>query len=164
MYLHWPINYPVSREESIKNLEQLWKIKKFIRVLRRDSTIIAWILAEESRLYHSNENFLLQKYYASNLKGYSAAKAVILLHDILLLEAARKKISYVISTSRFDDTSYTLPKILQSIGWSRMGYQAVAHVPTVLRERETSRDGRSGSWRSLGRGVLGKVSVRTRVP
>ena len=164
MYFSWPINYPMDYSTCLKNIEYYWLRKKFLRIIRKDREVLAWILCDLARPLHSNILFLSQQYYCSNLQGYNASKALILLHNEMLEEASRKNIPYCLSNCRFDDNTFRLSRILEKTGWSRMGYQAVAHVPTLLRERETSRDGQSGSWWSLGRGVLGKVSARTRVP
>jgi hypothetical protein len=135
MYFKWPTNFPIDHATCVRNFEEAWRRKKFIRVLRENNKIVSWIYATPTKLLHSKETFMYQHYYCSDLVGYSAALSVVLLHNELLKEAERLGIAYCMSGGRFDDLNFTMTKILEKAGWSRKGSLAV--VQTNILKRPT---------------------------
>ena len=133
MYFTWPINIALDYNTAYNNFEYAWMRKKYFRIIRENGRIIAWIHADKMQPEFSKEIFMYQKYYCSNEKGFRAVKCLVLLHDDLLKETTRQNLTYALSCCRFSDTSFALSRILESVGWSRMGAQAVADAPRVLK-------------------------------
>ena len=72
---------PTSREVAIHNLWKLVRMKKFVRCIRKESKIIAWMYADKAQLLHTDYPVFQQMYYASNQSSLLAARCVVQLHD-----------------------------------------------------------------------------------
>ncbi len=138
MYFNWANSYPIDYDSCFKNIQYNWQRKKFLRVIRRNEKIVAWIFADKHKFFHSDEIFFIQHYYCSNYFGILATKFLIMLHDEMIKEASKSNIKYCMSCCRFDDTRFTLSRILEKIGWQRHGYQAVAYVPDLIESTKLS--------------------------
>lgn len=64
---------PVCMETAIRNMIVKVRRSKYIRVLRRDDIIVAWIYAELLQPDHADYTCFQQMYYASNAVGYTVA-------------------------------------------------------------------------------------------
>jgi hypothetical protein len=119
----------VDKNESLKNLYQLYLKKEFIRVIKKDNKIIAWILCIKNKPLHSANNHLQQIYYACSEKGFLAYKCVVVLHNAMIEEAKRIRINELISQGSHLDDNNVFAKILERNGWSRRGYLASYRLP-----------------------------------
>lgn len=122
----------VSKEESIRRLSQKVRQQKFVRTLLDDNDkIVAWIYCDIAKPDHSTEPQFQQMYYASNLIGIQAYKAVIKLHEAMIEESKRLKVNLLVSYGSHMDESYTFTRILEKNGWSRRGYVAVYKLNSI---------------------------------
>ena len=122
----------VSKEESIRRLSQKVRQQKFVRLLIDDKNkIVAWIYCDVVKPDHSTEPQFQQMYYASNLKGIQAYKAVIKLHEAMIEESKRLKVNLLVSYGSHMDEDYTFSRILEKNGWSRRGYVAVYKLNSI---------------------------------
>ena len=119
----------VDKNESLKNLYQFYLKKEFIRVIKKNNKIIAWILCIKNKPLHSTKNHLQQIYYASSEKGFSAYKCVITLHNAMIDEAKRIGVNELLSQGSHLDDNNVFAKILEKNGWSRRGYLASYKLP-----------------------------------
>lgn len=119
----------ISKEESIKNFKKLVSYKKFLKCIKKNNVIIAWIYADIMKPLHMSENVFYQFYYASSETGISAYKCVVMLHNEMIKEASKRKIRYSISQGSFMDEHNTFSRILEKNGWDRRGHTAIFELP-----------------------------------
>lgn len=113
-----------SRDEACMSLLQAVRRNKFVRVLRDNDSIVAWIYADTVKLQHQcNFNFQ-QLYYCSILAGVRSVRAVVDLHE-LMFNSAPSNSKYCVSAGSHMDQSNTFARILEKHGWQRRGYLAV---------------------------------------
>jgi hypothetical protein len=117
-----------SYEKSYKNMFQVVRMNKFLRVIRDDDSIIAWVFADKINLLHYDKPIFQQIYYASNQKGIKSVRCIRLLHEAMIEEAKRLNISTVISLGSHLDPDYIFTKILEKSGWKRRGYVALYEI------------------------------------
>lgn len=118
----------VDFDTSFKTLFQLVRRKRFIRVLKDDNKIIAWIYAEKVQLSHMAYPVLQQMYYASNQQGIKAVRCVKLLHQELIEHAIELNLDTVISPGSHMDPNFVFAKILEKDGWDRRGFIAIKRL------------------------------------
>lgn len=119
----------VDKDESLQNLKQFYYKRDFIRIVKRENKIIAWILAIKNKQLHSKEFHLQQLYYACSEKGFTAYRCVILLHEAMIEEAKRIKVNLLLSQGSHLDENNTFTKILERNGWDRRGHTALYRLP-----------------------------------
>lgn len=112
-------------EIAYKNLDLAVRMKSYVRVLRENQEIIAWLYAVPSKSFHSNKKTLQQLYYSSNQKGIKAYKCISLLHKDLINYAEEKKYQLVTSSGSHLDNDNTYVRILEKLGWERRHYLAI---------------------------------------
>jgi hypothetical protein len=115
---------PVDRDCAIVNLNLAVRRQKFVRVLKENDQIIAWIYADIGKSLHMHEKILQQYYYCSDLTGTKAFKAVKILHEELLEYAKENKYDMVFSLGSHLDEKYIFTRMLEKLGWQRRGYIA----------------------------------------
>jgi hypothetical protein len=115
----------VNKEFWASKLSEAVLKHKFVRVIKQNNKIIAWIWAEKVQLAHSSEPIFQQLYYASNTTGFTSFRCVKLLHESLLDEARRVKVSSALSMGSHEDEDFTFTKMLERLGWERRGYIAI---------------------------------------
>lgn len=118
-----------SRAHALANLWTHVRLKHFVRCLRHDGQIVAWILAVPMQHEHADYVVLQQLYYASNQTGLRAAKCVLLLHDALYAHALTTDCKYVLSMGSPYDEANVFSRLLERAGWTRRGYAARREVP-----------------------------------
>jgi succinate dehydrogenase flavin-adding protein (antitoxin of CptAB toxin-antitoxin module) len=126
---------PADKSKSIESFSTLVKSGAFLRILDdEDGEIVAWLLAQKVDHPHIKGKILQQYFYASNLTGIKAVKAVIILHNALIEEAERLQIKYIFSLGSYLDEKNTFVKILEKNGWKRRNYAAVytTKLPEIL--------------------------------
>jgi hypothetical protein len=111
------------------SLYKLYKQNNFIRVIRKDDKIIAWLLAIKTQALHMSYPQLQQLYYACDQKGFIAYKCVVLLHEALVEEAKLSNIRFCISQGSHMDPENIFAKILEKQGWDRRGHTAALRLP-----------------------------------
>ena len=122
----------IDKEYAYENLLRYAKTKEFLRVLLDPSgRIVAWIYGKPGRNSHDPRLLMQQVYFASSLSGRSAVRAVVLLHEALLIEARKVGASLAISQGSHVDEKCTFVRILESAGWTRRGFLAQREVPTA---------------------------------
>lgn len=122
-----------DRHSSLVNLEKKVLDKKFVRVLRADQKIVAWIYGDLVKLDHQEGSNFQQLYYCSDLKGFSAARAVIALHREMFEYASLNSNSmYCVSPGSHLDEKNAFARILERDGWNRRGHIAVRELPRKL--------------------------------
>jgi hypothetical protein len=115
---------PIDRKLAVQNLSLAVRRQKFIRVLKQDNQIVAWIYADVGNSLHMNEKVLQQQYYCSTLAGTKAFRAVQILHEELLKYAKENKYDIVFSNGSHMDEKYVFTRMLEKLGWQRRGYVA----------------------------------------
>jgi hypothetical protein len=114
-----------NKEYWVSNLSQAVLRNKFVRVIKQEEKIIAWMWADKVQLAHNPEPIFQQLYYASNTTGFTSFRCVKLLHEALLDEARRLKLSSALSMSSHEDEDFTFTRMLERLGWERRGYIAI---------------------------------------
>jgi len=120
---------PTSRDAALQRLWAHVRLKHFVRCLRHNGKIIAWIYAAPMQHEHADYNVLQQLYYASDQTGVMAARAVVTLHEALYKEACRGDYRYAVSLGSHFDERNVFARILERAGWTRRGFAAVREVP-----------------------------------
>jgi hypothetical protein len=116
-------------ETSFSNFLKLSKQGFFMRLLVDDTGVVrAWIFASKVKPVHSDRFSFQQDYFASNLSGVKAYKAVVLLHEAMIEEATRLNIGTAISQGSHMDETFTFTRILEKQGWQRRGHIAVKRL------------------------------------
>jgi hypothetical protein len=115
-------------DTSVRSMRQIIGIRGFLRVAEVDGVIRAWLLADIRKNECIKDPVLQQCFFASDLTGTQAVKAVILLHEELIEEAKRREINCVISNGSNVDEKNVFTRILEKQGWSRIGYVATWHL------------------------------------
>ena len=120
---------PTSREAAIHNLWVHVRLKHFVRCLRNEHDVItAWIYAAPILHEHADYYVFQQIYYAANLTGIPAVRAVVSLHDALYEEACRLNCKYTLSLGSHMDEANVFARILARNGWTRRGHAAAREV------------------------------------
>jgi hypothetical protein len=100
-----------------ENLIALAKRGDFFRIVKYNDELVGWIAAKVSSPYlHSREKVLYQLYYHCSLSGYSAVKALILVHEAMIEAAREKDIRLVVTSSELDNHE-TFNRVLLKQGW-----------------------------------------------
>jgi hypothetical protein len=115
----------VSRKVAIANLDLATRRHKFIKILKDDNQIVAWIFANDLGSLHLNHKGLQQLYYCSILKGTAAYRAIKLLHQELINYAIANEYDLIVSPGSHLDEKQVFTKILEKIGWERRGHLAL---------------------------------------
>lgn len=117
--------YPTSITAEVASISSHLTRRAFFRLLRKDDKIVAWLLAVKTIAEMSGKPVLYQLVYASSLKGFGAATAVKLLHQELIQEGKKLRVSMVISSGGFMEEDNKFSKLLEIYGWERKGYMAL---------------------------------------
>lgn len=128
--------YEIPKDDAIAiaNLTYAVKRKKFVKLLREDSGgIVAWIFADIATLLHSKSLIFQQQYYASDLEGYRAVKALQLLHTEMYTASIHTKADFCISTCSPTDSRQVLSRSLEKLGWIRHGHVALKSIDRFAR-------------------------------
>ena len=116
---------PASREVSTQNLIVKVRRGKYVRVVRKDNRIVAWIYADLVQLEHTDYACFQQLYYASDAVGFSAARYLRILHSDMVRQARATNAEYCISIASHMDTECVLTRLLEKDGWVRKGHVAI---------------------------------------
>jgi hypothetical protein len=119
-------------ETSLYSMKRILALRGFLRVAEVDGKIRAWLLADVRRNECIKDPVLQQCFFASDLTGTKAVKAVVLLHEELIDEARRRNINCIISGGSNVDEKNVFTRILEKQGWSRIGYIATWHLDEHL--------------------------------
>lgn len=118
--------FPVDRNICYRNVMAYWRMPtEYVKIIEHNRTIVGFIAGAITTSKHSREKYLLQEYYVTNLKGFSAAKAVFLAHRDFEKFARDQRISMVISQGSHMDPDHTFTRLLEKDGWSRRGHIAI---------------------------------------
>lgn len=139
---------PASRDTSIKSLMDKVRRQKFVRLIKKDSRIIAWIYADQVALPHADYSLFQQIYYASNQSGSLAYKCVVALHDSMYEAGKLTDAKYCISVGSPFDNDNTFTRILEKNGWIRRGHTATKELPAKTAPAGTQTVQR---WRAFAR-------------
>lgn len=123
---------PADRSVAIAKMVLAARRQKFFKIVTDNSRIVAAILADISGNHHSDTKFLSQQYYASELTGVKAFRAIKLTHDALFQQAELLKCDFAASTGSHMDESHVFAKILEKQGWTRRGYLCVKPTQVQL--------------------------------
>jgi len=115
----------VDNKKAFDNLNLAIRRKKFVKILKKDDEIVAWIYADNMASLHVSNKGFQQLYYCSNLSGNAAYRAVKLLHIELLNYAIENKYELVVSPGSHLDENNIFTKILEKLGWERRGHLAI---------------------------------------
>jgi hypothetical protein len=119
---------PSDLDFSVKSLNHLVRLNRFVRMAVRDNEILGWIYGDKCQNYHSLNLMFRQQYFCTNQKGATAARVVKFLHDELEQEARNLNIPIVISQGSHLDEANVFTKILEKHGWERRGHTALKHL------------------------------------
>jgi hypothetical protein len=122
MYISKDQWIPVSRQESLANLYTVWKSNKFLKVVKDDRKIIAWLYALIMQPPHQAFLSYYQQYCCTNSTPIKNYKAIKLLHEDLIQQAEEEEIPLVYSGGSHLDETLIFPRILEKLGWDRRGY------------------------------------------
>lgn len=126
---------PSSRSAAYSALATHLKLNDFIRILEDDTGIRAWALFKQVRVAYMSEDALQQLYFASDLEGFKAVRAIRILHDAAVEEAERLGLAYVNSQGSHLDEANIFARILEKHGWTRRGHTAVYKLKHTTRGR-----------------------------
>lgn len=119
----------MNADAALANLVKYIRNDSFFRVIKDDAEKIrGWILASVTDSEFAYERRLEQRFYVSNFEGFQAARAVILSHEALIVEAKRRRLSLVQSHASHLDPEFILCKILAKKGWETQGFLAQYHI------------------------------------
>jgi hypothetical protein len=119
---------PADYDRSIKSFEYEVKRQKYLRVVRRNSRILAWILADLVHPLHTRLPIFRQLYYASDQTGVLAVKCLQLLHEDMYLASFNTNATYCLSEGSHMDTTQVLARALEKVGWTRKNHMAVREI------------------------------------
>jgi hypothetical protein len=118
----------VDFDTCFRRLESKVRGNKYVRVLKRDSEIIAWIYAEKGKSQFEDCLVFQQVFYASNQSGTMAYKCVKLLHEDMIEEAKRQGCKLVQAMGSHMDPDFVYARILEKLGWKRRGFLAIRYL------------------------------------
>jgi len=113
-----------DRNVAIANMWLLVRRKRFVRCLRRNGVIEAWIYADRVQLQHRATPHFQQLYYASSVSGIRAARYVVELHNMAAEYAKAEGYDLITSPGSHMDPDNVFARILEKNGWQRRGYIA----------------------------------------
>jgi hypothetical protein len=126
----------VDKKKAFDNLDLAVRRRKFVKTLKRDKEIVAWIYADVLNSLHMSNRGLQQVYYSSSLSGAAAYRAIKILHTELVNHAVKEKYELVVSPGSHMDETNIFPKILEKLGWQRRGhiaiYKTIYYEPQVV--------------------------------
>jgi len=115
----------IDRETSIKSLYQGVRQQDFVKIIRLDGDIAAWLWGALGKMPHFKESVFQQKYYASCLTGIKACRALSLLHrEMVDFAILKTRANFCLSNGSPFDTSCVLARVLSKDGWTQMGNSA----------------------------------------
>ena len=144
---------PFDIDACYDSLQMAVRLKKPVRLLEYDSHIIAWIYGEVGSFLHTNYPIMVQRYFASNVEGVKAVKAIQLLHRELIVITKEKKVPLLHSMGSYYDSCNTFARILESDGWTREGYLAVFQTGCPFRQPEAAQAAKAGGTSYGGHGA-----------
>jgi hypothetical protein len=119
---------PTHRPTAIANLTRLIPGNFFETILDKDVNVSAWMLGLETGSPHHNKRQFQQNYYASNLHGVAAVKAILTLHDSFEDYCRKKKGDIIVSSGSHLDERNVFARVLEKHGWIRRHYLAIKHL------------------------------------
>lgn len=122
MYLPHDTWLRSSRSDSLQSMGIICR-RGYARVFKSDGKIIAFLLAMVERPSHTNLYVLRQLYFCST-GGVAGVRAMLALHDDLVLYAEELHIPLVMSCGSHFDENNKFTKLLEKHGWERRGYAA----------------------------------------
>jgi len=139
LMLNDPVFMPTLRLQCIRAFYNHISSGAYVRCLKEDNRIVAWLLARTGVSDFTGKKILQQIFYASDLTGVKAVSAVKYLHKDLMGYAERIKVYQIISNGSHMDSSNVFVRILGKMGWKVRGYSAVwysSHDPFGMNSRE----------------------------
>lgn len=118
-----------SKKVAIENLDRIVRRNKYVRIIKSENRIIAWLYADISPVQHCDRRILQQNYFATNEEGVTAYRVIKLLHEDLYQFALEHEFHVVISPGSHLDPSNTFVRILEKLGWERRHYVALKKTP-----------------------------------
>ena len=119
---------PASHDTCMKSIIGYWSNGAFIRIAKEDGALLGWMLGVNTNLEHISGSIVAQRYYASNCKGIKAFRVLKMLHEEMLVYAARVRATYCTSTGSHFDEKFAFSKMLEKCGWTRRGYLALFYM------------------------------------
>ena len=128
MYMGMNDFVPMDFDTCFNNLRNLVRAGRFVRCVKRDGVIIAWIYCDKLKPSHSSSAHFHQMYYCCNQSGTLAARCVRELHAEMAVYAEKHGYSMCMSLGSHTDESFVFTRILARAGWERRGYVAILNV------------------------------------
>ena len=120
--------FQVDRTECIKRFNDAARRKRFIRIIRLNSRIIAWIYADLTKLFHSSTPKFQQMYFITSRSGISAYRCIVLLHEEMYEFSKSTSADYCLSPGGPHDSNNVIARSLEKNGWIRKGYAAIRRI------------------------------------
>jgi hypothetical protein len=120
----------INRKEAIKHLFQKVRTRKFVRVLREENKIIAWIYADKVKPPFGEYYVFQQMFYVSDQTGMKSYRCVKLLHEEMLKEGKSQNCKYALAVSSHLDSDFTYARMLERLNWRRQGHTACFDLGT----------------------------------
>lgn len=130
-----------SREAAIRNLSKLVRMKRFVRCIRDNDKIIAWIYADGVRLLHTDKPNFQQFYYASSVTGIKAARCVTTLHREMVAFGQLHGFHLMVSAGSHLDPEFVFARLLERDGWDRRGHCAAIKTGPGVAPRDARAPG-----------------------
>jgi len=119
----------VDADLAASRIMQRLRSGAFIRLLKEDGEVFAFIIGCDAHQDFASEPQLHQLYYASKYTtGTKAVKAVVLLHNELEVYARSRNLSTVVSPGSHMDETNVFSRILEKQGWTRRGHIALKNL------------------------------------
>ena len=128
MYMSMNDFVPMDAETCFQNLRRLVAAGRFVRCVKSNDKIIAWIYCDKLKPSHSKTAHFHQQYYCSNQTGVLAARCVRDLHAAMVEYAIAHGYSMCMSLGSHTDENFVFTRILARMGWERRGYVALLSV------------------------------------
>jgi hypothetical protein len=120
---------PADRDIALQNVAMHARLKRFIKCLRgSDGKILAWILCKEIAIIHQRNTTFQQMYFATDLTGVKAYRAISLLHEAMYEFSKKTPAAFCMSGGSHMDPNFVFTRMLEKLGWDRRGYLAVKRI------------------------------------
>ena len=128
MYMGMNDFVPMDFKTCFDNLRRYVISGRFVRCIKRDGVIIAWIYCDRLKPSHSATAHFHQMYFCCNQTGTAAARCVRDLHEAMVEYAKQHGYTMCMSIGSHADENFVFARLLARMGWRRQGSAALLNV------------------------------------
>jgi hypothetical protein len=123
---------------ALKKLTSYVRGGGFLRVVRDEGKIVAFIVGVLAGNMHTDLRVFSQEYFCSNTSPAKAVRCVKMLHEALFKEASMRQADIVVSRGSHLDPDNKFANILQTFGWERKGYVCYKYLSADRKPRSVN--------------------------